>query len=182
MEQKSLSLESTQPEPQELTQPNSANSSESPSSNDYQTAGVDSQIKGQHAKDQTLARETPKQDELKAEIVKIESKNTSLTSLKESGLATTENVKHLTEALDQLKEKKQKLKALISDAQRQRKRRAEGKKIISEISNQSTSNASKLRESTHASSGRPPLEDAYTQLHQAIVELATAGSGADFQR
>ena len=94
MEQISLCLESTQPEPQELTQPNSANSSESPSSNDYQTAGVDSQIKGQHAKDQTLARETPKQDELKAEIVKIESKNTSLTSLKESGLATTENVKH----------------------------------------------------------------------------------------
>ena len=104
MEQKSLCLESTQPEPQELTQPNSANSSESPSSNDHQTgAGVDSQIESQQPKDQTLARETPKQDELQAGIVKIESKITTLTSLKKSGLATTENVKHLKEARDQLK-------------------------------------------------------------------------------
>ena len=104
MEQKSLCLESTQPEPQELTQPNSANSSESPSSNDHQTgAGVDSQIESQQPKDQTLARETPKQEELQAGIVKIESKITTLTSLKKSGLATTENVKHLKEARDQLK-------------------------------------------------------------------------------
>ena len=103
MEQKSLCLESTQPEPQELTQPNSANSSESPSSNDHQTAGVDWQIESQQSKDQTLARETPKQEELQAEIVEIESKITTLTSLKESGLVTTENVKQLKEARDQLK-------------------------------------------------------------------------------
>ena len=168
MEQKSLLIELTQPEPQELTQPNSANSIESPSSNDHQTACTDSQIESQQPKDQTLTRETPKQDELQSEIVKIKSKITTLTSLKESGLATTENVKHLKEAWDQLKEKKQKLKALISDAQRQRKWRAEKKKVISEVSNQSTSNALKLRKFTHASSGHPPLEDAYPQLHQAI--------------
>ena len=182
MEQKPLCLLSTRPEPQELTQPNSANSSESPSSNDHRTASVDSQIEIQQPNDQTLAHETPKQDEVKAEIVKIESKTTTLTSLKESGLATTENVKHFKEARDQLKEKKQKLKALISDTQRQRKRRAEKKKVISEMSNQSNSNASKLRKFTHALSGRLPLEDAYPQLHQAIVELATAGAGADFRR
>ena len=82
LEQKSLCLESTQPEPQELTQPNSANFSESPSSNDHQTAGVDSQIESQQPEDQNLARETPKQDEVQAEIVKIESKITALTSLK----------------------------------------------------------------------------------------------------
>ena len=103
MEQKPLCLLSTRPEPQELTQPNSANSSESPSSNDHQTAGVDWQIESQQSKDQTLARETPKQEELQAEIVEIESKITTLTSLKESGLVTTENVKHLKEARDQLK-------------------------------------------------------------------------------
>ena len=184
MEQKSLCLESTQSEPQELTQPNSANSSKSRSSNEHQTTGVDSQIESQQPKDQTLPRQTPKQGDLQAEIeiVKIESKITTLTSLKESGLTTTENVKHLGEARDQLKEKKQKLKALISDAQRQQKRRAEKKKVISEVSNQSTSNASKLRKFTQASSGRPPLEDVYPQLHQAIVELATAGTGADFRR
>ena len=81
-----------------------------------------------------------------------------------------------------LKEKKQKLKALISDAQRQRKRHAEKKKVISEVSNQSTSNASKLRKFTYASSGHHPSEDAYPQLHHVIVELATAGAGADFWR
>ena len=102
--------------------------------------------------------------------------------MKESGLAATENVKHLKEAWDQLEWKKQKLKALISDAQRQRKWHAEKKKVISEMSNQSTSNASKLRKFTHASSGRPSLEDAYPQLHQAIAELATAGAGTDFRR
>ena len=72
-----------------------------------------------------------------------------------------------------MKEKNQKLKTLISDAQ---------KKIISELSNQSTSNASKLKKFTHISSGRPPLEDTYPDLHQAIVALATAGAGADFRR
>ena len=70
---------------------------------------------------------------------------------------------------------------MISDAQRQPKRRAEKKKVISEMSNQSTSNASKLRKFTHASSGRPPLKDAYPQLHPAIVELATARAGANFR-
>ena len=49
------------------------------------------------------------------------------------------------------------------------------------MSNQSTSNASKLRKFTHASSGRPPLKDAYPQLHPAIVELATARAGANFR-
>ena len=98
MEQKSLRLESTHPEPPELTQSSDANSSESPFSNDHQTAGVDSQVKSQQPIDQTLAPETPKQDELQAEIVKIESKMSTLTSLKESGLATTENVKHVKEA------------------------------------------------------------------------------------
>ena len=80
MELKSLCLELIKPEPYELKQPNSANSSESPSSNDHQTAGVDSQIESQQLKDQALARETPKQDELQAEIVKIESKITNLTT------------------------------------------------------------------------------------------------------
>ena len=71
LEQKSLCLESTQPEPQELTQPNFANFSESPSSNDHQTAGVDSQIESQQPKDQNLARETPKQDKSKLKLLKL---------------------------------------------------------------------------------------------------------------
>ena len=34
----------------------------------------------------------------------------------------------------------------------------------------------------HSSAGRPPLEDTYPQLHKAIVQLATAGGGADSRR
>ena len=78
---------------------------------------TDSQSEIQQVNNQTLNRETPKQTEFKAEIAKIESKITSLTALKDSGFATTENVNHLKEARNQLKEKNQKLKTLISDAQ-----------------------------------------------------------------
>ena len=175
---------STQHEPQEinLTETNSANSTSTSKCLSSNAPQTDSKSEIQQVNNQTLNRETPKQTELKAEIAKIESKITSLTALKESGFATTENVNHLKEARNQLKEKNQKLKTLISDAQRQRKRRAEKKKIISELFNQSTSNASKLKKFTHTSSGRPPLEDTYPDLHQAIVALATAGAGADFRR
>ena len=175
---------STQREPQEinLTETNSANSTSTNKCLSSNAPQTDSQSEIQQVNNQTLNRETPKQTELKAEIAKIESKITSLTALKEYGFATTENVNHLKEARNQLKEKNQKLKTLISDAQRQRKRRAEKKKIISELSNQSTSNASKLKKFTHTSPGRPPLEDTYPDLHQAIVALVTAGAGADFRR
>ena len=175
---------STQREPQgiNLTETNSANSTSTNKCLSSNAPQTDSQSEIQQVNNQTLNRETPKQTELKAEIAKIESNITSLTALKESGFATTENVNHLKEARNQLKEKNQKLKTLISDAQRQRKWRAEKKKITSELSNQSTSNASKLKNFTHTSSGRPPLEDTYPDLHQAIVALATAGAGADFRR
>ena len=56
-----------------------------------------------------------------------------------------------------------------------KKGRAEKKEVISKMSN-----ASKLRKFKHVSSGHSPLEEVYQQFHQAIVELATAGAGADF--
>ena len=61
-----------------------------------------------------------------------------------------------------------------------KKGRAEKKEVISKMSNESTSNASKLRKFKHVSSGHSPLEEVYQQFHQAIVELVTAGAGADF--
>ena len=117
---------STQREPQEinLTETNSANSTSTNKCLSSNAPQTDSQSEIQQVNNQTLNRETPKQTELK-----IESKITSLTALKESGFATTENVNHLKEARNQLKEKNQKLKTLISDAQRQRKWHAEKKKI-----------------------------------------------------
>ena len=99
------------------------------SSKDPQTVDpADSNAKKEPVKEKTSAYETRKQDKLKADITKIESKISSLTSLKEFGFATVENVSHLKEARDQLKKNQLKLKTLIADAQRQRKRRVEKRK------------------------------------------------------
>ena len=46
-----------------------------------------------------------------------------------------------------------------------------------ELSSQNESNAAKLRKYTNESSGRPPVEDQYPDLHLAIVALVTAGAG-----
>ena len=69
---KCLSLESTEPVPEE-----SSNSSASQTtSNNHATAEVDLQIENQQPEDQTQAHDTLKQDKIKSEIVEIESKIT----------------------------------------------------------------------------------------------------------
>lgn len=40
----------------------------------------------------------------------------------------------------------------------------------------------KLKKFTHDSAGRPSLEEAFPNLREAIIELATAGAGADGRR
>ena len=134
------------------------------------------------SKKKTSAYETPEQDKLKADIARIESKISSLTSLKESGFVIAENISHLKETRDQSKQNQLKLKTLIADVQGQQKQRVEKKKITSELYNQSTFNVSKLAKFTHPTRDRSPLEDSYLQLHGVIVDLATAGAGADFCR
>ena len=118
-----LFLEMTQLAPEELhvSQPTPLISSQS--SKDSQTVDpVDSNAKNEPVKEKISAYETPKQDKLKADITKTESKISLLTSLKESGFATVENVSHLQEARDQLKKNQLKLKTLIVDAKRQQKK------------------------------------------------------------
>ena len=39
--------------------------------------------------------------------------------------------------------------------------------------------ASKFRKFTYSTSGRPPLEDTCHDLHKTIVDVATAGAGAN---
>ena len=109
----------------------------------------------------------------------FESKISTLSGLKESGLATVGNISHLKDSRDELKKAQQKLKSLIADAKKHRKRRAEKKQVITELASQSITNASKLRTFMHSSAGGPPLENTYPQLYEAIVQLATAGAGAD---
>ena len=146
------------------------------SSKDPQTVDpADSNAKKEPVKEKTSAYETRKQDKLKADITKIESKISSLTSLKEFGFATVENVSHLKEAARSVEKESAKTEDIDSRCSKTTETTCREKKIISELSNQSTSSASKLAKFTHPTRGRPPLEDSYPQLHRAIVDLATAG-------
>ena len=130
-----------------------------------------------------LTRETPAQNLVKGDITTtLGSKIALLSALKESAFATAENTKHLKDFQDKQKQAKQRLKALISDAERQRKPFVVKKKVVSELASLSTANASKLRKFTHSLSGRPPLEDTYSDLHKTIVDLSPAGTGADSRR
>ena len=95
----------------------------------------------------------PAQDKLTSEIVNLESKISKLSGLKESGLATVENISHLKDSWDELKKAQQKLKSLIADAKNHRKRHAEKKQVITELASQSITNASKLRKFMHSSTG-----------------------------
>ena len=61
----------------------------------------------------------------------------------------------------------------------QKKRCAEKKALLMQFAGQNESNAAKVCKFTHSSPGHPPLEDMHSDIHQAIVELATVGAGAD---
>ena len=74
---------------------------------------------------------------------------------------------------------KQNLRTLISDSQKQRKRRAKKKQMIAELADKSPTNAAKLQKFMNESPGQQPLENLWTDLHQAIINLVTVGAGAD---
>ena len=74
------------------------------------------------------------------------------------------------------------LKNLISDSQKQRKRRAEKKQIIAELADKIPTNAAKLWMFLDKSRGQQPLENLHPHLHQAIIDLVTIGAGADSRR
>lgn len=128
------------------------------------------------------ARETPKQDEIKKEIGNLKTVIVKLGELNDLGLSTAENKKQLKESRSQLKEKERKLKLLINDSIRQRKRRAEKSTLLKEMVPQNEEAKRKLKKFTHDSPGRPSLEEAFPNLREAIIELATAGAGADGRR
>ena len=55
----------------------------------------------------------------------------------------------------------------------------EKKNLIAKLPSQSKVNASKRPKFSHSSVGRTIVEDTYPQLHQVIVDLATAAAGTD---
>ena len=107
-----------------------------------------------------------------------------LGELRDIGLSTAENKKQLSESKKQLKEKEKKLKYLINDTVRQRKRRSEKSELLKELASQieEADASNKLGKFTHDAPGRPPLEDTFPTLRESIIQIATAGAGADGRR
>ena len=81
-----------------------------------------------------------------------------------------------------MKVAEQKLRNLISDSQKQLRRRAEKKQIIAELADKRATDAANLGKFMNKSPGRQPLSNLYPDLHQAIIDLITIGTGADSPR
>ena len=122
------------------------------------------------------------QGHTKKEIQQLESRIVSLNSLKDSGFNTPAKKSELEYSKIKLKLAKQKLGNLISDSEKQRKRRAEKKQTIAELAGKCPTNAAKLKKFMNESPGRQPLENLYPDLHQAIIDHVTTGEGADSRR
>ena len=105
-----------------------------------------------------------------------------LSQLKESGLSNSDNVKQLEADRKSLKEKELKLKNLIADSVRQRKRKSEKSALIKELSSESEQARIKLQKFNHEASGQPSLELTHPGLSDAIIQIAIAGAGADERR
>ena len=94
-------------------------------------------------------------------------------SLKESGLATDLNLEELNSARKSLNLARKKLIHLMKDTESQKKRRCEKRKAMLELTSVSKEATAKLLKFTREKVGRPPLEERYPGIHQAIVDLVT---------
>ena len=124
-------------------------------------------------------RETPAQSKIKKEIDVLKDRIVELSHLKESGLSNSHNVKQLKADRKSLKEIELKLKNLIPDNVRQRKRRSEKSTLIKELSSESEQARIKLQKFNHEATGRPSLELTHPGLLDTIIQIAIAGAGAD---
>ena len=127
-------------------------------------------------------RETPAQNKIKEEINALKDRIVTLSQLKEAGLSNADNVKQLQAGRKTLKEKELKLKNLIADSVRQRKRRSEKSFLIKELSSESEQARIKLQKFNNEAAGRPSLELTHPGLLDAIIQKAMAGAGADERR
>ena len=116
---------------------------------------------------------------IKREINQLESR---IVSLKDSGFTISKNKKGLEDYKNKLKVVKQKLRNLISNSQKQRKRHAVKKQMIAELADKSPVNSAKLRKFVNKLQGRQPHENLYPDLRLDIIDLATVGAGSDSRR
>ena len=127
-------------------------------------------------------REASAQNKIKKEIDVLKDRIVELFQLKESDLSNSDNVKQLEADRTSLKEKELKLKNLIADNVRQRKRRSEKSALIMELSSESEQARIKMQKFNHEASGRPSLELTHPGLLDATIQIAIAGAGADERR
>jgi hypothetical protein len=120
----------------------------------------------------------PAQLKLRNELEVAKSRLITLQALKDCGLATAENVRHLEDSKISVHESEQKLCRMVKDAERQKRRRSDLKSILTDMA---PDNA-KIRKFVRAKKGRPALEEDQSDLHSTIIQLVTRGAGADKRR
>ena len=154
---------------------------DTPVSKESTSVDIHSSESGVGGSDQKLY-ETPAQQRVKSIIENCREQIIKLGELKNLGISTAENNRQLIESKQMLKINEQKIKNLIADSVRQRKRRAEKSAALKDLASQSKDASKKLKKFTHHSVGRPPAEDTFPELRNAIIQLATAWAGADGRR
>lgn len=126
----------------------------------------------------TGIREHPKpaEDNLKKEILDLSQDVVHLTTKKDAGLATEDQLTDLETKKKILKEKQTALTILRNNRERQRRKRENERKVFQE----NPELAAKLRK--RGKTGRPAIIEDQPDLLKAIVDIATHGAAADDRR
>ena len=135
-----------------------------------------------HLVSEKVVINTSAQDKLENEIKALHYQIDELVKFKDSGFATDINLKQLKDCRTSVFEKKKQLNIVIGNARRQREQRKRRSEVLRNIAAESEENAAKLKSFTREKPGRPPVEDTYPDLHNVIVQIATATAGADGKR
>ena len=102
-----------------------------------------------------------------------------LQDIKDCGLSTPEIRKQLRVAKSELHSKELKIKRLVDDAERSRKRHLHQKTVVQELAQ---SHGDAVKKFNRGQRGRPTLETEQSELHSTIISLVTNGAGADRRR
>jgi len=124
----------------------------------------------------------PAQETMEKDITVLHEKIYALKNIKDSGLATEENLKQLKTSQLELTNKKSILKKKIDNARRQKKFKQKKADLLKTMASESEAAAEKLKSVTRDGPGRPPIEDSFPQLHETIVKIVSSIAGADGKR
>ena len=140
---------------------------------------------GDRERTSLAVRDTPAQTKIKEELNEINSELVKLNEARNLGLgeetsaSLTKQIKEKTAKKDSL-QKKLKLNELWrKNSQKQRDKK---KEALKQASRDYPGLAEKLKFVQRESTGRPPLEDVYPNIHRDILEIATIGSAASDRR